>query len=787
MNNINSAIASCGNSGSGKVVQLQAGTYTITSGLRFNKDPSDFRQPISQVVLRGAGPDKTVLKFNGTEPCAGNVSDICIIGSNQSSGAYPGQALWTGDNGSVGSYGAGDTVIDLGSWTGAAPSVGDIIILDQRNDSIGICPVSGGTDSCSGLSGATESGNTVTITTSLPHGYSINDCVGVGDVGVTGYNSLNNMGLSCGGMAGWFTVTAVLSRTTFQYTASALGLAASGGGKATKDTGGVFISDVYGATLTESGVIGRFCPNGNQFGTGGNTECAPGEISTRSQAILRRITAINGSQYTIDPPLDLTNWRSSQNPGVWWTGHSDTLDGVENLTLDMTNDGTSHDGIEIVNSYECWVKNVRGINGARNHVGIVHSARVNVQDNYFFGTKGGATQSYGVETLGDSNDLVQNNICQHVVACIVNGQDYGSVFSYNYAFDDGTVGTTWLMALLAADHDFAAVDLFEGNDSNVINLDDTHGTGTTITAFRNRLAGQGVPTKTNNASFRAVTATAFMRANNFVGNILGTVGAETQYVNTITFGPGVYGLNFNNVTTVDPLLVGTQLRWGNYDTATAAVRWCGNSSSPGWSTTCSSTSEIPTTGAAYLHGNPVPANTNLPASFYLSSRPSFWSTPWGTPPWPAIGPDITASGPLDTTCSGNPNACDGVGHYSYQIPAQLCYLNTPVDPGYQQTFAVGGASWSSGTATLSIGTNGLDTPETITVSGISPSGYNGMFQITSSTPTTVTYALPSNPGSYSSGGTVTWPNIRLFNAANCYANTYAGSLGPPTNLKAVAH
>jgi hypothetical protein len=802
-NAINAAIGACGNSGSGKVVKLQAGTYTITAGLLFNRnDFGNFSTPYNQVVLRGAGPDQTILKFTGTEPCAGNISDICIIGTNQNAGAYPGQALWTGDNGTAGSYAPGDTLINVGAWTGTIPAVGDTIILDQRNDSIGICPASGGTDLCAGVSGATESGTTVTITTSQPHGFSVNDCVGIGEVGVAGYNALNNMGLSCGSKTGWFTVTAVPSSTTFQYTASTSGLAASGSGYVTKDTGGVFITDVYGATISESNnaVIGRRCPTGNAFGTGGNIECAAGEISVRSQALHRTITSCNGSStpgascsgattLTIDPPLELTNWRTSQNPGVWWLGRSITQDGVEDLTLDMAADGTSHNGISFVNAYKCWVRNVRGVNGARNHVAGVHSSRLNIENNYFYGTKGGATQSYGIEMLSDASDLIQNNICQHVVACIVNGQDYGSVFSYNYGFDDGVNGTTWLMALLSGDHDVAGNDLFEGNDSNVLNQDDTHGTGTTITAFRNRLSGQGVPYKTNNASWRAYTTTAFMRANNIVGNILGTVGSQTNYQTTTNFGPAVYGMNFNNVTTNDPLLLGTQLRWGNYDTASAAVRWCGNSSSPGWSTTCASASEIPTTGVPFLNGNPVPASTSLPASFYLSARPAFWTTPFGTPPWPAIGPDITASGTLDTTCSGNPNACDGVNHMSYQIPAQMCYLNTAVDPAYQQTFTATGASWSSGTATLTIGTNSLATPETVTVSGISPAAYNGIFQITSSSSTTISYALPTNPGTYSSGGTVTWPNIRLFNAAKCYPDASGGTLNPPnppTNLNAVA-
>lgn len=803
MNNINSALMRCGNSGSGKVVQLQAGSYTITGGLVFNSDSNNFTQPISQVVLRGAGPDKTILKFKGVNGCGGDFASICIIGNNGWAQLYAGQALWTGDGGPAEPYNRGDTVIDVGSWTGTAPSVGSIIFLDQRNDSIGICPVSGGTGNCSGVSGATESGTTVTITTSLSHGYRNGDCVGIGEIGgqnsSTAYNTIANMSHSCGGLTGWFQISNVTS-TTFQYTAPASGLSASGGGYVTKDTGGVFTSDTYGATISETAnaVPGRRCPQ-VQNGTGGTIECGTGEVSIRSQMLLRKITAINGNQLTIDPPLDLTNWRRAQNPGVWWTGTMATGDGVESLTLDFTADtDASHTGIVFSNAYAGWVKNVRGINGGRNHVWLNKAARINVQDNYFFGTKGGSSVSYGVETLVASNDLIQNNICQHVVSCVMNGQDYGSVFSYNYAFDDGNNGTTWLFAGISPDHDLNAVNLFEGNDVANATTDDTHGTGTTVTLFRNRIWGQGIPYKTNNGSWRAISTLPFMRANNYIGNILGTVGTETAYQYTSGFGDGhVYANNFNNVTTADPVLVGTLLRWGNYDVVTSAVRWCGNSSDTGWSTTCSSKSEIPTMGVPYIHGNAVPTKGDtgagqppLPNSFYLSSQPTFWQTTWGTPAWPAIGPDVKASGALDTTCSGAPNACDGVGHYSYQIPAQICYNNTSSDPAYQQTFSVSNATWTNSsppTATLTIGTNSLATPETVKISGIRPSGYNGLFQIVSSTPTTITYTLVNNPGTYSSGGTVTWPNILGFNAANCYSNAYGGTPNPPSNLEAVPH
>jgi CxxC motif-containing protein (DUF1111 family) len=67
--------------------------------------------------------------------------------------------------------------------------------------------------------GATESGTTVTITTTATHGFKKGQEVQVLNVPVSGYN-------------GQFAITAVPSTTTFTYTATASGLAASGGGVA---------------------------------------------------------------------------------------------------------------------------------------------------------------------------------------------------------------------------------------------------------------------------------------------------------------------------------------------------------------------------------------------------------------------------------------------------------------------------------------------------------------------------------------------------------------------------
>jgi len=75
-------------------------------------------------------------------------------------------------------------------------------------------------------------------------------------------------------------------------------------------------------------------------------------------------------------------------------------------------------------------------------------------------------------------------------------------------------------------------------------------------------------------------------------------------------------------------------------------------------------SEVPS-GLSAL-ANPVPASHALPASFYLSSKPSWW----GTMPWPAIGPDVMGG-------------TDPTGHV-YANPAEVCCRNCPTDEGYPE-------------------------------------------------------------------------------------------------------
>jgi hypothetical protein len=126
---------------------------------------------------------------------------------------------------------------------------------------------------------------------------------------------------------------------------------------------------------------------------------------------------------------------------------------------------------------------------------------------------------------------------------------------------------------------------------------------------------------------------------------------------------------------------------------------------------------------------------------------------------------------------------------AYDIPAAIAFKNLPIDSSFQNSYSITGSSWSSGTETLTV--SGL--PNTthllggFQITGVSacnsPAG--GEFQMTASTSTTVSYALPSNPGSCA-GGTMKFPDVRQFDE-RVYENDPGGGNppNPPTGLTAV--
>jgi hypothetical protein len=312
-----------------------------------------------------------------------------------------------------------------------------------------------------------------------------------------------------------------------------------------------------------------------------------------------------------------------------------------------------------------------------------------VRDSYFYGTVN--VDNYVVAVDIASDLLVENNISQFPGTFqFYNSDCEGCVAGYNYSAGSLYSGSAnWF----AQPSDFHGVDLFSLAESNIgggVYADSFHGTHAFNTDFRNRFDGRnqnnGVATSSNTL---AAILNPGTRYHNMVGNVLGTPGYHKNYkytpgssatYDTSVISAGVYPSG----SVTDSLTNSTSLFWGNWDSVTNAARWCGNSTSAGWSSACGGASEVPSTLSAYANG--VPGSTSLPASFYLTGKPSWW--PIGKA-WPAIGPDVTggnvgqcSGGTYDSSEATSSSQCVGGsltpvgGGKVVSIPAMDCYLNT---------------------------------------------------------------------------------------------------------------
>jgi hypothetical protein len=669
-----------------EVVYLNAGTYTGLSGSINMK---------SNVTLRGAGADQTILKISsgGGGGCATG-GFICI--SNGDNGDYQlgtsNQGTWTAS-----SYAQGSTQITLTKTKGAAPVVGTLLILYQGDQ-------------------ATDPGTIWNCQSSVPPNTSTSVCSSEAQPGQNG-------------------------------------------------------------------------PSGN----------------SQTQSVT--VTAVSGTgPYTVTfaPGLYSPIWSSTYSPGAYWSATLPiTGVGIENLTLDASattdSPGSAGSLIQIFWGTYNWVTGVRTLNTGtppyRNNMWLYQAAHNTIESNYVYGSDGW-DMSYGIESGFETSDnLIDNNILQHTATAEICDGCQGNVYAYNYSVDNyytanGTSPNFQQADSYPVHQNGSYYNLFEGNVGAKLVGDIIHGTGWMTTAFRNYWKGPDGPFKTS--STQAIDMESFDRYFNIIGNVLGTPGwsttykvsaasatdnshcnstAETQSIMTLGFSGG--NACYSGGTNNDPDISTYIYLWGNYDTASAAVRWCGNSSDPGWSTTCSSTSEVPTGLSSYAQ--PVPSSTTLPNSFYYGAQPSWYATAYGTPPWPAMGPGVTGG--------------TGPGGYAYQIPAQLCLNKTVYDTNYAVESTISTITESGTTAKITLSASapsGFTQYQSFWITGSSVAGYNGLQQIATVSGSTVTFTAASGLGS-ATGGTATVNAIHVFNAGNCYGTSSGSPPPPPTALAATVN
>ncbi len=715
------------------------GTYVLLGPGTFTVNSSINFYTQNGVTLRGSGPQSTSITLT-------NAADV-----QMGAGYSYGLCGWTGG------YAAGATSITLSNCS-SAPHVGVLTTLAQCNTGF------------TGCGYANISGSNVSLYTAAPGSLFLNSWAGT-----------QTMYFGSGTTWPGYPITAVQNGTS---------LTVSGG---TPPSTFFYI----GTPADNNGIF--IC--GGVDGTCQRTD--EGSEPTDLQQQIVMITSVSGSgpsyTATISPGLYMPNWNTSNNPSANWSTGAHTVtalgNGIEDMTIYNAYDG-ANESVQFNNSYGSWVKGVRLL-GSGTYYPLVISGSKNslVSNNYIFSDPFGDGQYPGaMQEQQDSDDLVLNNIMVSGTSWVGFGLMSGDVAAYNYGRDTFTSYPLDMFEHVPGD----VYQLYEGNEVGTLQEDATHGTHDLNTAFRNYVPGYDVPYVAQ-GNPAGITWNPWDRFTNTVGNVIGnsagllnTYQSETQAAGGYIFSIGYGGGDS------DPLALTTSMRWGNWDSVTNAVRWCGNSSDPGWSTICGSKSEVPSNLASpnAALSNPVPSTTSLPPSFFLPTIATpdggtglnWWKvcTGWTsfptncattqTQPFPAIGPDVT----------GGPYS----GGHAYDIPAALAWENLPVDPTYQSSYSITGSSWSGGTETLTISNppNLEHLMGAFQLSGVSSActagatfNANNELLMTGSSATSISYALVSNPGSCSSG-TFKFPDVREFNEA-VYENDPAsggGDTTPPT-------
>lgn len=627
---INRAIAACA-SGGGGVVALAAGTFYISDSISFGN--------VSNVTLRGAGANQTIIysEITANDPAVS-------VGSWASSSSTGTVSITAGAS-------AGSSSITVSSASGI--TAGEFFLVTQLNDYRVPISIQGNEGNCTWC------------------GYYI------GSSGTANQNGARAAGqiVQVTGVSG---TTLTLSPALFRTYSTAL-----------PDWTASF-SYPMESFINPSTQPTHYYEQTYNNGTS-PYNCTSG--TTEPTWPTNGTTVTDGTCVWKDDGLGTTT-----QPLASPLTMNASSDGIEALQVYATNShtepyaGGDYSNFYIVNCYECWVNGVEGNYTDGDHVELVQCFHCEIVNSYFndaFLHHEGQYDS-DLDLEYSTMCLIQNNIIIRLHASVMaEWGSAGNVIAYN--FDTGAFDSSYQNDAAGGGNTHGAhpqFNLWEGNISpHVLTTDAIHGSASNTTTFRNWWTGSyqacspannSGPGQTTPRGSVTCTPTAapggwystsvngwypreevteiramFDSSNdNFVGDVLGGTLS-----NSLT------------LTNIDKCLTQTTtLVYGGQQCGLMIGYWTDTSSNPGLDSTSLNAEE-------FYHGivnidasitwNSGTTQT-LPPSFYLSpTTPSWWTTPWGTPPWPAVGPDVTGGS-------------DGYGH-EYAIPAELCWQKSPAN------------------------------------------------------------------------------------------------------------
>ncbi len=447
---------------------------------------------------------------------------------------------------------------------------------------------------------------------------------------------------------------------------------------------------------------------------------------SRFSSEVHTVTNVVGTTITLGEPIEHTTWISPQA----WTFNPITGSGVTNIGVNIANNTSAIYGIGLFNGCNDVITGNAVINPQVSSYALTDACHILIES--FYADSAQSSDNFGVHLTQVSDSVIDNfDVQQNTVGLMCEGPCNGNVIAYGYF--------TAMCNYLGLSQDCASDDvsqairfhsngddynLIEGICGTAIDADGTHGTHLFNTYYRNCLpAWESCATSpycgANNAKdflTNSILLYALQgRYANVLLNLMGTSGYHTSYnftsgqVNTalILLGAQVSG----NTPPPDSIVGSSTMFWGNWDVVHGATQW--------------NASEVPTNIA--VDPNALPSATcsqtnpnNCPASFYLSTKPSWWAA---TKPFPAMGQDVSSgnigqcSGTLNVAgqfngllslsnvqCGNHGFTPNALGGHANSIPAMDCALNImgiPLDgTGPAATFNAATCFTSSSTAPI---------------------------------------------------------------------------------------
>jgi len=486
-----------------------------------------------------------------------------------------------------------------------------------------------------------------------------------------------------------------------------------------------------------------------------------------------QVTGVSGTTVTISPGLYSAY---ANTPIAVPFTMSASYAGVENLQVHANNTGYNANYGLTTCAY-CWVKGVESNYTDGDQVSVYWGFRDEIRDSYFsnaFVHESGSNDQSIRLALKTSATLVENNILERChVSIMFEWGAAGNVAAYNYTEGELDQNTS---TFVIGGFDFHGAhpqfNLLEGNVATVIEPDSIWGTSSHITAFRNwtigtnqvctPYTGRGTVSCTSTYAFqaaRAMDVSYLSTLDNFVGNVVGSAQAESMLAYGTAAMTKTDSVEYPATRSYDSVVYNWSFGYGE-------------ANDDGTGTGCSGGTPpchlAGTSATDLLHGNysnitgtttwATGVTQTLPASFYLTAKPSWW----GSLPYPAIGPDVTGGtgpgGHAALTASNPAQACftamggtDGGAGSPYTFNAATCYAGGTPTASTPTFSPVAGTYTSAQLVTIGSATSGATIwyNTTGTFTGCSASSCAGAFQVTgaiSVASSQILYAIATESG-----------------------------------------